>query len=81
MRKLGALLLWAGVAVGALVGLGLLAGIKIGEQPWIVSVGLVKLTLLAAGGLIAAGATLQRLARREDKRKRVSNAAGAERLR
>jgi hypothetical protein len=38
---------------------------------WLVAVGLAKLTLIASGGLIAAGAVVQRLAKRADDRARL----------
>jgi len=36
--------------------------------PWLVAVGLAKLTLAGSVGLLASGAFLQRLARRQDER-------------
>jgi hypothetical protein len=72
MRKLlGALFLWAGVVLGSLVGIGILVGAKVGSVPWYMELGFIKLTLIAAGGLIAAGAVLQRLGRRHDERERL----------
>lgn len=50
-----------GAAVGVGVGLSWMAGINLPDIPWIVAVGLVKLTLLASIGLIGAGATLVRI--------------------
>lgn len=52
MRPLGSVLMAAGIAVGALVGLGLMAGVTIPGVPWLIAVGLVKLTLLASVGLM-----------------------------
>jgi hypothetical protein len=80
MRKLlGAFLLWTGLAVGTLVGLGILAGVKISNAPWFVAVGLVKITLVGAVGLMVAGATLQRLAKRDEARRQLSARADADR--
>jgi hypothetical protein len=70
MRPFGMLLLALGVLLGTLVGVGLLFGVQVPGVSWLVAVGLVKLTLIASGGLIAAGAVLQRLARRADERAR-----------
>ena len=39
--------------------------------PWLVAVGLAKLTLIATGGLMAAGATCHRLALRKEQRERL----------
>jgi hypothetical protein len=71
MRLLGGVLLALGVGIGIAVALGMLVGIDIPGVSWLVAVGLVKLTLIASGGLIAAGAVLQRLARRSDDRERI----------
>ena len=70
-RLLGALFMWAGVIVGSLVGIGILIGAKTGSVPWYLELGFVKATLIAAGGLIASGAVLQRLARRHEERERL----------
>jgi hypothetical protein len=75
MRPLGTLLLALGVLVGCAVGIGLFLGVQIPGVSWLVAVGLVKLTLMTSGGLIAAGAVLHRLARRSEQRDRVSTAA------
>jgi hypothetical protein len=61
-----------GVIVGCFVGIGILSGVTLPGVSWIVAVGLVKLTLLASVGLIGAGATLHRLAKRADDRSRIA---------
>jgi hypothetical protein len=68
MRPLGAVLLTLGVLLGSAVGLGVLLGVSLPGVSWLVAVGVAKLTLIASGGLIAAGATLQRLAKRAEQR-------------
>ena len=56
-----------GIAIGAAIGLGIsLPGI-----PWLVAVGLVKLTLFGAGVLMGSGAILVRLSRRDEKTDRL----------
>jgi hypothetical protein len=56
-----------GIAIGAAIGLGIsLPGI-----PWLIAVGLVKLTLLGSGALMGAGAFLVRLSRRHEERERL----------
>lgn len=57
----------AGVLLGAAVGIGILAGVNF-PGAGLMAIGFVKLTLLAAVGLMGAGATLHRLARRERER-------------
>ena len=71
MRRLGAVLLAVGVLLGFGVGAGMLAGIKINGVPWFVAVGMIKLALLSSVGLIAAGAFLQRLASRAERREQL----------
>jgi hypothetical protein len=64
MRPLGSILMGAGVVVGAAVGIGILAGVNF-PGSGLMAIGVVKLTLLAAVGLMGAGAALHRLARRD----------------
>jgi hypothetical protein len=71
MRVLGTILLVLGALVGSGVGVGMLLGLSVPGVSWLIAVGLVKLTLIASGGLIAAGAVLQRLARRAEDRARL----------
>jgi hypothetical protein len=68
VRPIGTLLLAMGALLGTAVGVGLLLGIQLPGLPWLVAVGLVKLTLIASGGLMAGGAVLHRLARRAEER-------------
>ena len=71
MRVVGSLLLILGVLIGGAVGIGMLLGISVPGVSWVVAVGLAKLTLIAAGGLMAGGAVLQRLATRAEHRDRL----------
>jgi hypothetical protein len=74
MQRLGLLLMWLGAAVGALVALGLGANelplfhLGLHGLSWWIALGAVKLTLLGSVGLIAVGATLRRLGRRQNDR-------------
>ena len=61
----------AGVLLGTSVGLAMLMGVRINGLPWLAAVGLVKLTIVAAVGMIGAGATMHRLAGRKDARDRL----------
>ena len=72
MRLFGSVLLALGVLLGLAVALGMALGVTIPGVSWLIAVGLIKLTLVAAGGLIAAGAVLQRLAKRAEDRERLS---------
>ena len=71
MRRFGAFLKILGLVLGILVGCGILLGIPLPGLPWLVTVGLVKLSLVAALGLIGGGAALQRIARRSEERARL----------
>jgi hypothetical protein len=68
MRLLGQLLMILGVAVGGAVGLALLFHLSIPGVPWLIALGLAKLTLVGSAGLLGAGAFVQRLANRHDDR-------------
>jgi hypothetical protein len=65
MRRLGSVLLALGLLIGVAGGAGLMLGLHASGLHWVIAIGLAKLTLLASGGLMAGGALLQRLARRE----------------
>jgi hypothetical protein len=52
----------------------LMIGLHLTGWGWLVTIGLAKLTLLASGGLMAGGAILHRLARREDVQRRLESA-------
>jgi hypothetical protein len=68
MRLLGQLLMILGVAAGGAVGLALLFHLSIPGVPWLIALGLAKLTLVGSAGLLGAGAFVQRLANRHDDR-------------
>jgi len=53
-----------GATLGGAIGLAMLLHISIPGISWLVAVGIAKLTLAAAGGLMARGAFLQRLSAR-----------------
>jgi hypothetical protein len=63
MRRVGHVLMGVGGIVGIAAAVWVAIGPDRGGLPWLVSVGLVKLTVLASFGLMAAGATLLRISR------------------
>jgi hypothetical protein len=69
MGIVGRVLLWLGLLVGIVGGVGLTVGIHLTGLAWLVAIGLAKLTLATSLGLMAGGAVLQRLAQRDEKRK------------
>ena len=68
MRRLGTALMIGGLLLGLGVGVAIVVSPHFMALTWIVSVGLAKLTLLAAGGLMGVGAVCHRLAAREKRR-------------
>lgn len=69
-----------GLLIGGILGIGVMAGIKVGGVPLLVAIGLGKLTFLGAIGLMGAGAALRRLALRDEKRQLASLAPPNEEL-
>jgi hypothetical protein len=66
MRTLGQILMGVGALLGIAVGIGVALPIPMVGVTWLVAVGLVKLTFVAALGLMASGATLLRIAHRSE---------------
>ena len=77
MRRLGTILMTGGLVLGLGVGVAMASGFTFESLPWIVAVGITKLTLLASAGLMGAGAVCHRLAARDEERKALRS--GAER--
>jgi hypothetical protein len=67
MRRIGSMLLWAGVVVGALSAVWIWFGPAAGGLPALVGIGLIKLTFIAGLALIATGAVALRLANRSQR--------------
>ena len=65
MRRLGQLLAILGLLLGTFVGLSLFLPLTLSGWAWLIAAGMVKLSFLSAVGLIAGGAVLQRLAKRQ----------------
>jgi hypothetical protein len=72
MRRFGKVLEILGVIIGGVAALGVLPSVNLSGIPWLMAVGLVKLTLAASLGMIATGAVLQRIARLSEERGRLS---------
>jgi hypothetical protein len=64
-------LIAAGVIVGLAVAVAVIPGVHLVVLPWIIGVGLAKLTLLASLGLIGAGAFCQRIELREEQQAKL----------
>jgi hypothetical protein len=72
LKRFGSLLMVIGLTIGGILGIGVIAGVKVAGVPLLVAIGLGKLTFLGAIGLMGAGAALRRLALREEKRELAS---------
>ena len=68
MRRISRILMISGVLLGGSVGIAMLAHLGMPGASWLVKVALAKLTLVAAGGLLAGGAVTGRIARRQEQR-------------
>ena len=68
VHKIGLLLRVLGAVLG--VGVFALIGLHWGwtGAPWLINVALAKIGLIGAGGLMAAGVVVERVARRDDAR-------------
>jgi hypothetical protein len=67
MGIIGRLLLWLGLFVGIVGGVGLTAGFHFTGIAWLVAIGLAKLTLAASLGLMAIRRTLDSIATQRTK--------------
>jgi hypothetical protein len=70
-RMVGSTMLWIGAAVGAAGAIALLPLSGLHGLAWVAGVGLVKLSLASAAGLMAGGAVLRRVALRSAARQRA----------
>jgi hypothetical protein len=73
LKPLGRALMVAGAAVGIAIGAAIGLGISLPGIPWLVAVGLVKLTLLGSAVLLGAGAFLVRLSGRREQQDRLQS--------
>jgi hypothetical protein len=65
-----------GAAIGIAVGVGIGLGISLPGIPWLIAVGLVKLTLLGSAVLMGAGAFMERLSHRKHEQDRLPPGPG-----
>ena len=67
LKPVGQTLMVAGAVIGIAIGAAIGLGVSLPGVPWLLAVGLVKLTLLGAGVLMGSGAFLVRLSRRQER--------------
>jgi len=72
MRRISRLLMIAGALLGGSVAVAVFAHLGVPGASWLVNVALAKLTLIAAGGLLAGGAVTGRIALRREQRQLAS---------
>jgi hypothetical protein len=66
MKRLGQAFMILGAGVGATVAIAMAGHYGLVGAPWIINVALAKLGIIAAGGLMAAGAVSVRIANRRE---------------
>ena len=71
LKPLGGALMVTGAIIGIAIGAAIGLGISLPGIPWLIAVGLIKLTLLGSGVLMGSGAFLVRLSRRREERDRL----------
>jgi hypothetical protein len=74
MRLIGNVVLWLGVGVGVTSGVWLWFGPSAGGLPWLLGIGLIKLTFAVGLALIATGAVALRLDNRARLREQLNGA-------
>ncbi|MGI8402846.1 MAG: hypothetical protein ACR2NS_14760 [Gemmatimonadaceae bacterium] len=78
MRRLGQFLMGLGAALGSLVGIAIAVHAGAPNASWLINVALAKLSLIAAGGLMGAGAVAVRIDNRNRAREVVEHTAAKE---
>lgn len=78
MRRLGQLLMALGAALGAFVGIAIILHLGAPNASWLINVALAKLSLIAAGGLMGAGAVAVRIDTRNRARELRETSAAKE---
>ena len=76
LKPLGRTLMVTGAAIGIAIGAGIGLGISLPGIPWLIAVGLAKLTLLGSAVLMGAGAFMERLSGRQQERDRLPPGPG-----
>ena len=69
MKRFGQVLMWAGASIGVAVALATATHVGLAGVPWLVNVAFAKLAFIGAGGLMAGGAVVRRLALRQEARR------------
>jgi hypothetical protein len=68
MKRFGDVLMGIGVAIGVIVGIAFMMGVRVNGMPFLIAVGLGKLTFLTALGFLGVGAAVRRIAVRRETR-------------
>ena len=76
MKRVGSVLMLVGAGIGVVAAVGIGGGFHL-AFPWLVNVALAKLTLVASGSVMAAGAVVRRIAVRNEQANLLS--AGTDR--
>jgi hypothetical protein len=73
MKRIGSTLMVLAAGIGVVAAGGIAGAFHI-ALPWLVNVALAKLTLVASGGLMAAGGVVRRIGVRQERRAQLPSA-------
>jgi hypothetical protein len=76
LKGIGSALITLGALLGVAVGIAMLTGVQVISVPWLIAVGIAKLTLFGSGALMAGGAVCLRLDRRRRERELLGPSTG-----
>jgi hypothetical protein len=76
MRRIGTTLMVLGAGIGVVAAVGIAGGLHL-ALPWLVNVALAKLTLVASGGVMAAGGVVRRIGVRRERQAQLSSSSEA----
>ena len=75
MKRLGSALMLLGGLVGVAAAIWVALGLERPGLPWLVAVGLVKLTVVASFGIMGAGAMMIRIGKRAERSEEIRRLA------
>jgi hypothetical protein len=80
VKRLGSFLMAIGLVIGVILGIAVITDIRVNGLPFLLAIGLAKLTFVTALGFLGAGAAVRRLGVRNEQRKLASLAQADDEL-
>jgi len=80
MKRLGSALMMVGLLIGVVLGIAVTTDVRVNGLPFLVAVGLAKITFVTALGFMGTGAAIRRLGVRNEQRTLASLARPNEEL-